>query len=851
MVSGKDIKIGEFKGKDVTINMDYIKVEKGNRKEFTMFDKALSYLFLILGIICFVLCINIVIQTKNIDVSNLISLNNDIGLTFVFSFIFILYSVYLGRDRHKFNDNWEISNLNKFKGEVLEIEDYMDNKFLSMLDEALDGDNDKFLYLIANYLFNNKDIESLYIRIGLTKDKVSKILSDIFKLKGQSVDNSIVPFLLGCLDIAYQCEKDKVDISCAFIHLCMNDFANILLRYDVELSNVEGLKLWIETNTLQEKYRKAFKFSSPLKPISTVNRSYTSAYTATLNKFSTDYTAEVAQGDFMMSIGREDEIDKLIEFVQQGKRSATLVIGAPGVGKTTFIKTFALRMVCEDVPDIIKDMRLVNFEFNRAFAYSKNIDDFKEKVEKVLEEVSKAKNIILLMEDFNQLVSIRNEYAGEVINLIVNAMENGNLRIIATTNPEGYNRDIRPNNELNKLFSIIEIKEPSDTVAQQILLDELPRLEKKYKLKIEFSALPTAVKLSHQYEFDRVLPDKAIQLIEEVCSNANMSNLKFVDKAQVENVVSKKVGVNVGKIGAAESKHLANLEDEIHKRIVGQDEAVKSVASAIRRSRAGLNKGNRPIASFLFFGPTGVGKTELAKAITATYYGDEKLMVRIDMSEYQEEENLTRLIGKVEGDDFIGGYLTDAIRSKPYSLILLDEVEKANPRVLDLFLQILDEGKVTDGLGRKISFTNTIIIMTSNAGSRQIAESINEGKKYLDIYRDVQTELKKVFRIEFLNRFDKVIMFKPLLRVELIQIAGLLLGKVKNVLKDRGIELRWEEPVLEEIVNVGYNKVYGARELRRVIQNSIEDKIAKSIIDGDIKSGSIVTLKSLNNFIIS
>ncbi len=851
-------KIGEYLKIPVTIDWDYVTQEFGNRKESALFDKALAYLLKIIALIILVIGLITAIKSDILNWQSLLNVNNQLGLMFWAAWIIFFYSLYLGRNRKLYDDNIEISSLLDFQDRIktkrkikaIELEDYLSQSLLIMIDEAIESGDEHFLGFILEYLIKQPEIVPLLKRMGLKKGVIEQLSSRLALEPNTHIDNWFEGFLLGSLDIAMNLQQDQVDLVAAFIYLAANPLKNVLLNYDVQGPQVKALEGWVKTNNLKNKYQEEFSLKSPLKPKSTVNRSYTSSFSPTLYQFSRDFTAEVAKSDFILSIGREKELEKLIELVQQGDTSATLIVGAPGVGKTTFIKSFAVRMVSENVPDSLKDMRLVSFEFNRAFALSKDVDEFKGKVEKVLEEVATAGNIILLIEDFDQLVGVRAEFAAEIINLMIKAMETYQVRIIASTNPEGYIKSIRSRESLITLFSVMNLEEPSDDIAVQILLDELPKLEKKYKLRVEFDALPRVVHLSHQYDFERVLPDKALQLLEEACSSALHNNLSFVDEKQIEDIVSAKVGVNVGKVSAKESQLLLKLEDKIHQRLIGQVEAVKAVAAALRRARAGLTKQNRPIASFLFFGPTGVGKTELAKALASEYYGDEKLMIRLDMSEYQEAENLKRLIGEARGDEFVGGYLTEAVRNKPYSLILLDEVEKANIRVLDLFLQVLDEGHLTDGLGRKVSFANTIIIMTSNACSGQIADAISAGKKYLDVYRELQPQLRQVFRVEFLNRFDKVIMFKPLMPVEMLQVVNLLMNKVHDVLADKGIELKWQPQVLQEIIETGYDKVYGARELRRVIQDYVEDKIAQLIIDGRAKSGSIITINNLSEFVI-
>ncbi len=663
-----------------------------------------------------------------------------------------------------------------------------------------------------------------------------------------SFDNNYKGLFLAAFNMAVQLEMNEISQVTLFFVFAQTLWVQALTELGVTRQEIEGMQLWLRNEQRKLNYLKIWEQKSVLKPKGSVNRAYTSVYAPTLEEFGEDYTRDAANGRFELSIGRDTEMLEIIKVLQKQNGAAAVLIGEPGVGKSQFLKHLGVRMVVEDVPKVLRDQRLVAFDFNRAFTQNQNFESFKVTLESIFTEVARSRNIVLILEDMDQLMNIRNDLQAEVVNLLTSAIDKYNLRVVGTASNDGYNRFIKPLRSLSALFQPVFLNEPAPLIALQILIDEADGLEAKYGIKIQVPALKQIVALAPKFAYERVMPDKAIDLLEESLLEARDAGAAYLTSDIVNRVVSRKVGVTVGAISQSESQVLMNLEQKMHERVIGQDLAIRAVAAALRRSRAGLAGGHRPISSFLFFGPTGVGKTEVAKTLAATYYGDAKLMTRIDMSEYQEERNLERLIGYNEGEKFIGGYLTDAVRNKPYSLLLIDEIDKANPKVLDLFLQILDEGFVTDGAGRKVDFSNTIIIATSNAGSRQIAELIGEGMKYDDVYSHLLPVLRQVFRIEFLNRFDKVIMFKPLLPLEVEKIAAQMLEEINKNLMEKGYRIEYTDKVLEELVDEGYNPVYGAREIRRVIQERIEDVIAEAIVKGELVPGKTIKFESLTNY---
>ncbi|MBN1916248.1 ATP-dependent Clp protease ATP-binding subunit [Candidatus Dojkabacteria bacterium] len=842
----------DFKGIKLSIDWDYIQKKGGKRQIEHKAQRYLGKFLLILSIIV----IPVVLFMK-ISIGELPSLLSESGSTLdlilTITSGLLIYSLYLNRNLEEFSDKLRHFRLSRVTRDLergvndIEITSYFDFDILDIFDVLIAEKPVNYLQRLLGELTGYRDVNAVITRLGLTTHELLSANLSGIDLLTSDFKEFFARTMVGAFELAYEHNFEYVDERAVFFYLARNELKQVLLEKEARPEEVEGLLLWIKNEEKKKHYLRMWKKKAPFKPISVVNRAYTSGFAGTLNKFSRDYTVDVIKGDFTFSIAREKELQELIDLLSKGKKSAVLLIGDPGVGKTTLLKSLGVRMVVEDVPKNLRDMRLVSFDIAKASATSRNIESFKKKLGKVFADTAKAKNVILVFEDVVQLLSGRSELAEEIVSVIVDALDRHEIRLVITATNETYKKEVNPRTGLMKFLDILTMEEPTNMVAQQILIDMVPALEAHYKIKISFDAVKQAVELSSKVLHDKVLPQKALDVLEEACAKASGSISKTVNEEQINELISKKVGVKIGEISREEGKVLAKFEELLHKRVIDQMPAIKAVADALRRSRAGLAGEGRPIASFLFFGPTGVGKTEVAKAIAETYYGDEKLMIRLDMSEYHEKENMKRLIGYPEGDGFEGGYLTEPVRKKSYSLILLDEIEKAYPKVLDLFLQILDEGQIKDGLGRKVDFTNTIIVATSNASSKDIAEKLEAGENYDEVYDVIMPKLRETFKVELLNRFDKVVMFKPLSKEEVVQVADLFMKKEQEKLKEKGIAMAYSVRLLEELGELGYNPVYGGRELRRVVQERVVNSLAKMIIEGKIKSGSKIELSSLRD----
>lgn len=655
-------------------------------------------------------------------------------------------------------------------------------------------------------------------------------------------------------------------------------------------------------------YKEEFQNGKPIKK-------KTKLETPTLNQYSRDLTELAQNGQLDPVIGREKEIARVVQILSRRGKNNPCLIGEPGVGKTAIAEGLASRMIAGTLPDSVKNKRLVTLDLSGVVAGSKYRGEFEERIKKILSEVKEAGNILLFIDEIHTIIGAGGaEGAIDASNILKPSLARGEIQLIGATTIEEYRKYVEKDAALERRFQPVMVDEPSIEETIEILKGLRKEYEDHHNVEITDQGIEAAVKMSDRYINDRFLPDKAIDIIDEAASKVRLGGIKIpenvsdleieiqelekfkedliksgdFDKASEiserqkeekaklikiknklnKNLNSKKLSVGenevagivsdwtkipVKKLAEEETERLKHLESLLHKRVIGQEDAVSAVSRAIKRGRVGLKDPNRPIGSFLFLGPTGVGKTELSKALAEALFGNEQAMIRVDMSEYMEKHSISKMIGSPPGyvgyDE--GGHLSEKVRRNPYSVILFDEVEKAHPDVFNLLLQVLDDGHITDSQGRKVSFKNAVIIMTSNIGARAIISpkklgfaSTNDDKKnYEAMKSNVMEEVKLIFKPEFLNRIDETLVFHSLNKDHVRKVVSIMFKSLTNRCKNQmNIELIIRDSVKKYIAETGYDEKYGARPLRRAIQNKVEDKLAEEVLNGNVKSGDAVTV---------
>ena len=573
--------------------------------------------------------------------------------------------------------------------------------------------------------------------------------------------------------------------------------------------------------------------------------------TPTLSKYSTDLTASAHKGTVPQIIDREKEINQLIRILIRQMKNNVILVGEPGVGKKSIVEGLALKIASGQVPDQLKNLKILSL--NLVGIQSAAPGRMEALLEQILDEIKLSGNKILFINDLHTISTGESYDSNTILNILKPALLHGELHIIGATTLTNFRKNLERDATFSQQFETVKVEEPSAETTFEILKSMAKRLEIYHKVKISDEAINTAITLSKRYIQDKFLPDKAINLLDESSSKVAVEKKTEVSGDDIKVVISERTGIPVSKITSSDIKKLTNLEEELKSKVIGQDYAVHVVSEVIRRSRAGLKDPKKPIGTFLFLGPSGVGKTHLAKTLTKIIYDTEKAMIRLDMSEFSESHTVQRLIGSPPG--YVGyeegGQLTNPIWERPYSLILLDEIEKAHPKVFDIFLQVLDEGRLTDGQGRTVDFKNTVIIATSNIAADEILKKSQNQAKLLASGSSFDREkfyeeeiipiLREYFRPEFINRFDEVVVFNPLGIEELMIIAKLQIKDIQERLSDKKITINASDKTLQQYAQKSNNPAYGARPLIRLLQDNIENVIARKIINGELNEGQTIT----------
>lgn len=644
---------------------------------------------------------------------------------------------------------------------------------------------------------------------------------------------------------------DETDIFTVLPHGCSEGTQRLLRAFGVDPDDLERALIFERVRSKQwipfalPAVLGGFLFETEQKVRHRVmNRAWTARPTPVLDKYGTDFTDLARQRKVGFLIGHEMEYRRLVDTLARPISPNALLVGERGIGKETIIAHLAFNLTKDKVPYGLFDRRLVSLDLPRLVAGAEQ-EELHDRMRRIIEEVRTAGNVILLIPDIHNLVKTSGEAYLSAADALLPVIVDNAFPTIGTTYPREHKLYIEPRSDFSRVFETIQVEEITEEEAEEILVYESVILERRTRKIISFGAIKMAVRLAKKYFHGKHLPGSAEEILKGAVVIAERKGEKTIGPGLVIESAEEKTNVPIHEATGKEAERLLRLEDLVHERLVDQNEAVKAVSNALRSYRSGLTKKGGPIASFLFVGPTGVGKTELAKTLAKILFGSEEFMIRFDMTEYQERQSIYRFIGSPDGT--IGGALTDAVLAKPYSLILLDEFEKANPDILNLFLQVLDDARLTDGTGRTVDFTNTLIIATSNAHANIINESLRRGQSMEEIGEYVKSRLVEVFKPELLNRFSRVVIFKDLGMDDVIKIASLQLGKVRGLVEERGISLVFAPDVIRYIAKIGYDPSFGARPLQRAIEAHIHAPLAEKILSKEIERGDEVQVEWNDN----
>jgi ATP-dependent Clp protease ATP-binding subunit ClpC len=700
---------------------------------------------------------------------------------------------------------------------------------------TLSSKSPKINFIFYRGLINLKHLKSELKKYldSLKEEEFTGEFSDDFK-----------SVILKGAEIAQKRKKEKIGIGEILLAQAEIDptLKKALLDSNLNRDDIGNLAWWFDHIEKKAEKAKEFWRYENLLELGSIAKDWAAGYTITLDDFSIDWSKVTRESRSREMIGHEKEISQMERILSREETKNVLLIGDPGAGRMKIVQELAKRITSNLSAPQVNSKRVVGLDMVSILAKSKSLDEAEEILTRIFDEAISAGNIILVIDDFHNFIGQTSQLGLiDISGLISSYLTLPNFRLIAVTNFPGFHRFIEPNPILN-LFEKVEVEEISDQETILALTNFVFNFESKYKTFISYQALRDIVKYSSRYLAQIPFPKKAIDLLDEIVVYVvRYTKSNIVLSEHVARVVSDKTQIPVGEVALKEKEILLNLESLLHTRIIDQEEGIEEISTALRRARSDITVRKGPMGCFLFLGPTGVGKTETAKALADIYFGSESKMIRLDMSEFQAVKDISRLIGSSEEE----GLLTTKVRENPFSLVLLDEIEKAHPNILNLFLQVLDEGNLTDGLGRKVSFLDTIIIATSNAGYKVILEALKEKTDWYKLRIKLLDFLFKegVFRPEFINRFDSVVIFKPLSQENLLGIAELLLQKLKKNLKGKEIDFTITPELKKRIVEFGYDPIFGARQMRRVVQEKVENILAKAILSDEIKKGDIVEIE--------
>ncbi len=739
----------------------------------------------------------------------------------------------------------------------LNFSEYLDFDLAYALFYAIDFCERKKILLYPNhvifFLFKNERFKIIFEKLGLDIDDVRRALKQIGDSeKGRGLYSQVFIDVIrqavfeAVTSFHHQIEvRDFLVVAAEY----SKDFRDCLFDKDLTASDVDHVVSWDDFITYEAEWKRKFwKLDNLLKKPG-IGKQWAAGYTVNVDRYAADVTKLIKKRDLPLHVvGRRKEIEALERILSRRGENNVLLIGKPGGGRSTIVYSFAKRILEGRSVPALNYKRVLELDIQAMLAGLKTPGEILERLRIVFSEAENAGNVILIIDDIHNYIGKQEGVGGlDISSALIPYLGSSRLQVIGITTFEGFHKNIEINPAMMNFFETIEVEDPLKEEALFILEDLLPGFEKQYDLKVGFKALRDIVELTDRYVQEVPFPEKAIDYLGEVMVyTKTKTDSKFVLPEHVAQIISQRTKIPAGEIQKTEREKLLNLEVFLHKRIIDQEEAVNVLADSMRRTRAGVAKEEKPIGTFLFLGPTGVGKTETSKALAESYFGSEKRMIRLDMTEYQTVDSIYRLIGSPDGTE--QGQLTNAIRENPFSLLLLDEIEKAHSNILNVFLQVLDEGRLTDYMGRTVSFKSSIIIGTSNAGAEYIRKYVEEkaGYAYSFFKKELLEHLlsEGIFNPEFLNRFDAVVVFKPLTRDNLIDVATLMLQKLNRRLNEgKGIQLLVTRELAEKVADLGYQPEFGARPMNRVVQDRIENKIATKILKEEVKRGDVIEIK--------